>query len=203
MSATIKEASHSLRLGRNKVKIHHENKRLYKFCSWRDSKTVIKDFLLGKLKESNVSLKEISGLDLNMKAVNPMRRSMYGGFYLEVQGEILDSGGEVIAKFSDFDFKHVALPPYITHDKDEILRKKEIEEKFGKDQYSKQHCILTQAVDDIVEEQGGKVTLNLDDKKGIDDFIVRCLELTGWSDVEDNRIHSRILRLPPHFEVPE
>jgi hypothetical protein len=203
MAVKEHEASHSLRVGRNRIKIYHEHKRLYKFCNFREIAPTVKDFLLDKLKETNISLKEISNLDLNMISVNPMRRSMFGNFYLDVDGEILDKNGEIIAKFSDFNMKHVPLSGYDSHDKEEDKKRAEIQGKFGKDQYSKEHCIRTQAIDDILEEVGGTLTLTHDNKENIDKFIVRCLELTGWTSLEDNRIHSRILRLPPHFEVPE
>lgn len=195
--------SYSLLLGAERVGIRHENRRLYKFCSWLEAKPVLETFIADKLLQVEPALGGRSHFKLVMTSVNPMRRSMFGNFYLDVDGEVQTPEGVAIGKFSEFGLTHINLKKYETHDKEEISKRDAIESKFGRDQYTKEFSMRTQAVDQVVQLLGGTVTLDIKDPDSIDDFIKECLTLTGWSENEDNRIHSRLKRVPSWMEIPE
>ena len=195
--------SYSLLIGAERVGIRHENRRLYKFCSWLEAKPILENFISDRLVQAEPALGDRSHFKLIMKSVNPMRRSMFGNFYLDVDGEVQTLDGVSIGQFSEFGLTHINLKKYDTHDEIEISKRDAIESKFGKDQYSKELSMRTQAVDHVVDLLGGSVTLDVNDPDSIDDFIKECLALTGWSGDEDNRLHSRLKRVPSWMEIPE
>lgn len=199
------EASHSLNLGGDKLKIRHENRRLYKFLDWRSSENIIRRFLKSKLVESTKnSLPSVDDFKITMDSVNPMRRSVFGNFYLDVKGKVLTkTGDKELGEISEFMDPHVNISSYDTYDVEEKTKRGEIERKFGSDQYNKELGIRTQALEEYINTIGGKLELNLEDKSGIDLFIKNIFILTGWEPGRDNRIHSRIKRLPLWMEVPE
>jgi hypothetical protein len=173
--------------------------------NWKAYYEIIESFLITKFILKRPELKHIGNITLNMEEVNPMRRSRFGAFYLQIKGSIIGPKGNKIANFLDI-YKDSNVPVdegYDTHDVVELKEREEIEKAFGKDQYSKELSIRTQAVDEIVTSSGGKITLDINNLTSIDDFIQKMMELTGWTSKQDNRLHSRIKRLPPHMEVPE
>jgi hypothetical protein len=199
-----REKTHSLKLGREKVGIYPEHKRLYKFVSWRDSYNAIEDFLISKLLLQRPDLEKLGTFKLNMESVNPMRRSRYGNFYLDIKGSVVDTLGNPIANFLDLNFENVSIDlGYETHDNQEILDRINIEKKFGKDQYTKEFSIRTQVLDDLIAQNGGEIILSSSNLEGLDNFVKRSMDLAGWTPTEDNRIHSRVKRLPPYIVVPE
>jgi hypothetical protein len=197
-----KARTHTLKIGKSRIDIYHENRRLYKFVDWKKSKPVLREFLIKKVVEARPQLLQVPDLDVNMESVNPMRTSMLGGFYLEVKGEVTGEG-LVIARFSDLDIKNVkgSGMSYDCHDPEETKKRIQVEKTFGKDQYYKEEAIRMQAIDSLKDTLGGKIVL--ESSADVDKFVTEIMVLTGWSPEEDNRLHSRVKRLPPYMEVPE
>lgn len=202
MNKKIIQPSHSLLLGGSEsVDIYPEHKRLYKFVSWFDSKPKIKEFLISRLKLKD-SLKGINNFDLDLKSVNPMRRSRFGSFYLDVTADVIGSDGKVVANMSDFEYTNVPIENYNTLDEKEKGDRECIEKAFGKDQYSKEFAIQTQSLEELLRSEK-EIILKEGDTDSIDNFINKMMRLSGWTDIKDNRLHSRVKRLPPFMEIPE
>jgi len=196
------QPSHSLLLGGSEsLDIYPEYKRLYKFVSWFDAKPKVKEFLISRIKLKS-SLNGIENFDLDLKAVNPMRRSRFGSFYLDVTADIIGLDGKIIANMSDLEYTNVPIENYKTFDEKEKGDRESIEKAFGKDQYSKEFAIQTQALEELLRKER-EIVLKEGDLDSIDNFVNQMMGISGWTDTKDNRLHSRVKRLPPFMEIPE
>lgn len=207
-----KEASHTLKLSTSGAKedrlgIRHEHRRLYKFLDWREAEPVLRRFLKSKVLEFSDSFNKPSDFSIQMDSVNPMRKSMFGPFYLEVKGKVLTPDGEIeLGTLEEFlkDKSNVPIPGgYDTHDVEESTKRADIEAKFGRDQFNKEVSIRQQAVTNFLSTVGGTYSLDISNEESVNLFINSIMNLTGWEDGKDNRIHTRIKRLPPWVIVPE
>lgn len=201
MARANEQPSHNLIIGDNKIGIYHENKRLYKICDWKSTKPIIYNFIKSHIIKLEPELKDIY-FTIDLKEANPMRRTRYGNFYFQVAGTIHIKSGEKIFLEEIIPNSNIPVSRYICLDEEENKKRKDIEKSFGIDQYTKQKEFYTQAIDSIIQESEGKQVC-MKTEEDVDKFIMRFMNITGWDINKDNRLHSRIPRLPNWMVIPE
>lgn len=198
-------ASHVLYLDNESIQVRNENRRLYKILNYHDSKELIKNFIKSRITDTSLGNLEY---DITLISVNPMRRSFYGNFYLDVIGNVTVDG-EFLCSLDSVGISHVSVSGYRSLLEEEIEARKNVEKRFGSDQYNKEFVILRHSLTEslISNRSDFEELLSSDSLEDNSDLINELthviLKNSGWESDMDNRLQVRLKRLPPYLEIPE
>lgn len=186
--------THTLNIGDERFEIEHNDKRLYKFRDWKTARESLIRILLIKLKDSH----NLDDAYIEFKMANPMRRSRLGNFYISIEAEV-SFGGTKYGTLTELGLDSISVDDYETVDESEIELRENVEFKFSSDQYNKELLLRIKSLEVILKMVGD--SLEFKTEKDLRDLVLKSMELEGWSMKKDNRIHSRIKRLPKEINL--
>ena len=174
-------ASHVLLIDGERFPIFHKERRLYGFVDWKDSRNRLIKVMIERIKAETGE----STAFINFKAVNPMRKTRLGNFFIDVDAEIMVNGVS-LGTPEELGLHKIFSDTFVTLDSEEMKQRAETELRHSSSQYEQELSTRTRSLSDTYPNKTGDEVKNL---------AIDLMEKDGWHTTFDNRIHARVKRL--------
>lgn len=186
--------SHTINIGEESFDIENNNRRLYKFLDWKSARESLIRIIKSKLAESH----NIDDAYIEFKMANPMRRSRLGNFYINIQATV-SYEGKSYGTLEELGLSPILVDDYVTHDEEELTLREDVENRFSSEQYNKEYALRVRSLAEILKKTDNSLEFRED--SDVKELVFELMSLEGWSTKKDNRIHSRIRRLPKEINL--
>lgn len=174
-------ASHILLLDGESFPVYHKERRLYGFVDWQESRNRLIKIMLERIK---VSTGESTAF-IHFSAVNPMRKTRLGNFYIDIEAEIMVNGVSLGTPES-LGLKKIFTDNFIPLDQSEIDQRAETERRHSIPQFEQELSTRIKSM---------SISYPNKSLSEITSLVTDLMEKDGWNRTSDNRIHARVRRL--------
>lgn len=174
-------ASHILLIDGERFPVYHQERRLYKFVDWQDSRNRLIKIMLERIKAETGEPTAF----INFKAVNPMRKTRLGNFFIDIDATIMVNGVS-LGTPEQLGLSKIFTDAFIPLDGEEEKFRAETEARHSIMQYNQELATRTRSLADEHK--------NLNSVE-VEKLAKSLMKKDGWSENTDNRIHSRMKRL--------
>lgn len=174
-------ASHVLLIDGERFPIFHKERRLYGFVDWQDSRNKLIKLMIERIKAETGE----STAFIHFKAVNPMRKTRLGNFFIDIDADIMVNGVS-LGTPEELGLHKIFTDTFIPLDVEEMKQRAETELRHSSSQYEQELSTRTKSLTDTYPTKSVEEVKNL---------AVDLMEKDGWHKTFDNRIHARVKRL--------
>lgn len=174
-------ASHILLIDGERFPVFHQERRLYKFVDWQDSRNRLIKIMIERIKAETGE----NTAFIHFKAVNPMRKTRLGNFFIDIKAEIMVNGVS-LGTPEELGLHKIFADNFIPLDEAEIMQRMETEQRHSAVQYEQE---LETRINSLSGVHPSKTL------REVAELAVKLMAKDGWSKSSDNRIHARMKRL--------